>query len=66
MASGEALTTSGFGGAAMNKLLVVLFLFVAWPVVAALAHVPVTLPLQLLAHALNSLFTTLNLPIRLP
>jgi hypothetical protein len=50
----------------MNKLLLVLFVFVAWPVVASLAGVPVTLPLQLLAHAINMLFMTLNLPIRLP
>jgi hypothetical protein len=50
----------------MNKALVVLFVFVAWSVIAALAGVPVTLPLELLAHGLNTLFTTLNLPIRLP
>jgi hypothetical protein len=50
----------------MNKLLIALFVFVAWAVVAALADVPVMLPLQLVAHVANVVFQSLNLPIRLP
>jgi len=50
----------------MNKLLIALFLFVAWSVVAVLADVPVMLPLQLLAQVVNMVFQSLNLPIRLP
>jgi hypothetical protein len=50
----------------MNKLLFVLFVVVAWPILATLAGVPVILPLQLVSELFNTLFRALNLPIRLP
>ena len=50
----------------MNKLLLVLFVIVVWPVLATLAGDPVVQPLQLASDVFNALFRALNLPIRLP
>ena len=50
----------------MNKILLAVIAFVAWSVIAILARVDVMLPLQLISDAVNLVFRSLNLPIRLP